>query len=444
MRGPVGPHQAAAIQREHHWQILQRHVMQQLVVGALQEGGIDGHHRHQPVTGHAGCKGDGVLLGNAHVEVALRESLLELHQPRPLAHGGRHRHQSRLDLGHVADPVREHLRVGGLGRRRERPLDALGRIELAGPVVEHRIGLGQLVALPLAGDDVQEQRPVHLAQVLQRGDQRIQVVPVDGPEVREAQLLEERGRHQHALGVLFQLAGQLVHRGHHRQHLPRHVACLHQRPRRQDARQVVVHRAHRRRDRHVVVVQDHQQIHVAHHPGVVQRLEGHAGAHRPVADHGHMPPPLGPLVLAQVARGHRHAHCCRDGRGRMPYPEGVVLALGAPREARQPLILAQRGHLLAPAGEDLVRIGLMPHVPHQPVTRRVEHVVQRDGQLHRAQVGRQVTARARHGIDDVIPQLVGQRRQLLAAQAAQVGRAVDAGQQLLVLGLGVFAHLSGR
>ncbi len=92
MRGPVSPHQAAAVQRKHHRQVLQRHVMQQLVVGALQEGGIDGHHRHQPVTGHAGREGDGVLLGNAHIEVALRESLLELHQPRALTHGGDARH----------------------------------------------------------------------------------------------------------------------------------------------------------------------------------------------------------------------------------------------------------------------------------------------------------------------------------------------------------------
>jgi hypothetical protein len=30
----------------------------------------------------------------------------------------------------------------------------------------------------------------------------------------------------------------------------------------------------------------------------------------------------------------------------------------------QPAELPQRAHAVAPAGEDLVRIGLMPHVPH--------------------------------------------------------------------------------
>jgi hypothetical protein len=36
-------------------------------------------------------------------------------------------------------------------------------------VVEHRIGLGELVALALAGDDMQELRAAQLAQIGQRG-----------------------------------------------------------------------------------------------------------------------------------------------------------------------------------------------------------------------------------------------------------------------------------
>ena len=49
-------------------------------------------------------------------------------------------------------------------------------------------------------------------------------------------------------------------------------------------RQVVVERAHRRRDRHVVVVQDDQIMSACDNAGVVQRLERHAGAHRAVPD----------------------------------------------------------------------------------------------------------------------------------------------------------------
>jgi hypothetical protein len=85
-------------------------------------------------------------------------------------------------------------------------------------VVGHRVGLGQLVALALLGDHVQELRALAGADVLQRGDQRIQVVPVDRADVVEAELLEQRGRHHHALGLLLQPLGQLEQRRHRPQH----------------------------------------------------------------------------------------------------------------------------------------------------------------------------------------------------------------------------------
>ncbi len=68
--------------------------------------------------------------------------------------------------------------------------------------------------------------------------------------------------------------------------------------------------------------------------------------------------------------------------------EGVVIALAAARETGDAVGLAQRIHGLAPASEYLVRIGLVAHIPHQPVIRSVIDIMQRDGQLYHAQVGR--------------------------------------------------------
>ena len=53
---------------------------------------------------------------------------------------------------------------------------------------------------------------------------------------------------------------------------------------------------------------------------------------------------------------------------------------------------------LAPAGQDLVRIGLVADVPDDAVVRRVEDVVQRDRQLDRAEVRRQVAAGLRRRV----------------------------------------------
>jgi hypothetical protein len=69
-------------------------------------------------------------------------------------------------------------------------------------------------------------------------------------------------------------------------------------------------------------------------------------------------------VLALELGGQRHAQ-----RGEMLVDcggaEGVVLALVAPRKAADAAQLAQRVHAVAPAGQDLVRVGLVAHVPHQ-------------------------------------------------------------------------------
>ena len=159
MRRAIGAHETCAIERENHRQVLDRDVVNQLVVRALKEGRIDRHHRLEPFACEAGREGHGVLLGDAHVVVATGKALFELDEARAFAHGGRDADQSAVLRGHVAQPCAEHLREGLLGRGRGLD-EADGRIELGGPVIGHRVGLGQLVALALLGDHVQELRTV--------------------------------------------------------------------------------------------------------------------------------------------------------------------------------------------------------------------------------------------------------------------------------------------
>src|SRR5881296_667200 len=101
------------------------------------------------------------------------------------------------------------------------------------------------------------------------------------------------------------------------------------------------------------------------------------------------------LLLAGFAfqfRALRHAERGAHRSTRMGGAEGVVLALAATREAGNPSAHAYAAHRFAAAGENLVRIGLVSHVPDDAVVRRVEDVVQRDGQLDRPQIGGQVAA----------------------------------------------------
>ena len=72
--------------------------------------------------------------------------------------------------------------------------------------------------------------------------------------------------------------------------------------------------------------------------------------------------------------------------------EDVVRRLGAPREAADPVELAERPEPLEAAGQELVRVGLMAGVPDDPVARRFEQPVERDRQLDDAERRAEVAA----------------------------------------------------
>ena len=127
----IGTDQTGAVQRKHHGQILQRHIVNQLVRRAA-KGGVDGHDGLDTFAGHAARKGHRMLLGDAHVVVAAGKALVELHHARAFAHGRCDAHQALILCGHVAQPLTEDLGKGLLGRRGRLDQPTLGS-NLPGP-----------------------------------------------------------------------------------------------------------------------------------------------------------------------------------------------------------------------------------------------------------------------------------------------------------------------
>ena len=120
-------------------------------------------------------------------------------------------------------------------------------------------------------------------------------------------------------------------------------------------------------DRHPVVVEDHDDR-GAEATGLVDRLEGDAAGHGAVADDGD---DLAVLPRA-VAHGLLEADRVADrGRG-VAGAHDVVLGLGDRAEGREAVVLADRLELVAAAGQDLVRVGLVADVPDHLVAWRVE------------------------------------------------------------------------
>ncbi len=414
---PSAPTMPRAVDGEHDGKVLQRDVVDQLVVRALEERRVDGDDGFHSVAREPRRERHRVLLGDADVEVARRIFLREAHEARAFAHRRRDRHEAVVARRHVAQPVAEDLRVGGPGRRFRREPD--GRIEFRDAVIEDRIVLRTGVAVALPGDHVQQLGPLQRLDVAERARQRVDIVAVDRADVVEAEFLEQRAGQHHALHVLFPALRELLDRRDLRQHFlaaPSHRVVE---ARRQHAREVAVERAHRLRDRHLVVVQHDEQI-GAGGARIVQRLERHPGAHRSIADHRDHA-----ALLAAALCGDRHPERRRNRRRRMRRAERVVFALRAARKPGRPVRHAQPAHPRAPAGQDLVRIGLVPDVPDDPVVRGVEHVMQRDRELDRAEVGRQVASRLRHRRHQKCPQFAREFGKLRAVEAAQRGGIVD-------------------
>ena len=369
-----------------------------------------------------------MLLGNTHIEVTLRKALLELHHARTFTHSGCDAYQAFIGLGHVAQPSAKHLREGGFGCDR-RLLQTDAGVKLAGAVVGHRVGLSQLVTLTLFGDHVQKLWPLEVADIFQRRDEGVQIVAVNRADVIEAKLLKQSGWHDHALGVLFNALGQFKQGWCAFEHRLAHIfGCCVKLPAHQ-LRQIAIECSHWRADTHVVIVQDHEKIAVGH-PGVIQGFKGHARRHCAVADDGH-----GMALFALNTGCQGHAQRCRDGGARVGRTKRVVFAFAALREAAQAPELAQGLHAVTPTGQNFVRVSLVAHIPDQPVAGGVEHVVQRHGELHGAQVGTQVAASLGDAVEQIGTQFISQLPQLLARDLAQIRRIID-GVQQGVLGLG--------
>ena len=426
VRGPVFAHQPGPVQTDHHRQPQHGHVVDDVVVSPLRKGTIYVAERLQPVLRHAAREGHRMPLGNAHVERPLRQGLHHDVHRAARRHGRRHAHYARVLLCQFEQRVSKHL----LEFRRPSLLvahDALARVhvKLARRVPSRHVLHRRRIAMPLLRVQMQHLRPLHVLQLSQQPHQLHHVMAVEGPEVSDVHALKHvllvRERALHGVAQSDDaLAAVIVHhalrlqplRGLEANGVIRLVGVQPQ--------QILLHAAHAAVNRHVVVVQDNQQV-VRTRRHVVQPLKGQSAAHRPVANHGHHAPPP-PLVLVQLLAGHRHAQSRRDAVAGVPRGKRVVFALQRRGERAQAFQLPVGAEQLAAARQYLVAVGLVAHVPHYSVFRRVEHVVQRHRQLHGAQARRQVPRVHRQLVDDVLAQLLAQLRQLLHLQAAQVAR----------------------
>ena len=136
---------------------------------------------------------------------------------------------------------------------------------------------------------------------------------------------------------------------------------------------------------------------------VVQRLEGNAVGQGRVAEDA--------TTFSSLPRWSRAgADAQRGGKRRAGVGRAVaiVLALGAQGKPAQAAGAADGVKAVLAAGQQLVDVDLVADVPDELVLGRVEDVMQRDGQLHHAEVRAQVPAVLGQDGDQFLPDFLGQ------------------------------------
>ena len=98
---------------------------------------------------------------------------------------------------------------------------------------------------------------------------------------------------------------------------------------------------------------------------------------------------------------------------------------GIEQNGASPPYLRIVSQLVAAAGEDLVRVGLVADVPEHLVARGVEQRVDRDGDLAGAEVRAEVAADLADRVDDQLADLLRHLLQLGVGEPVQVLRLVD-------------------
>ena len=98
--------------------------------------------------------------------------------------------------------------------------------------------------------------------------------------------------------------------------------------------------------------------------------------------------------------------------------ERIIFALRPLGEAGQAAPLAQSANAVAPPGQDFVRIGLVPDVPDDAVARRIENLMQGQGEFDDAEPGAQMPASNRNGADRFGAQLIGESTKIALGHGA--------------------------
>jgi hypothetical protein len=391
-----------------------------LVVGALQKGRVYCGKGFEALRRETRRESDGMLFGDADVESPPRKRLAENVYPGAARHCRCDRNDAFVFLGFLNQALAKHF---GVSRRRGHHFELLARtnVEFDDAVVFILRRFRRRVAFALLRTDVHQNRAdLGVAHILQYRNKLLEIVAIDYADVIKSEFFEQGPAGDKATCEFFRARGLFAEKA--RQpvgQLLSDVAQRHVHRTRQKAREIMRHRPDRRSNRHFVIVENNDKRRI-HRTRIVHGFIGHARRDRTIANYAD-----NVVIFARQIACDRHAQTGGNRRRGMRRAESVVFTFRAFRETGKTAAGAQRPDTIAAASQNFVRIGLMADIPDQFVFRGVEHIMQRDRQLHHAEAGAEMAAGNRDRGYRFSSQLVGNLLQVLRVELTQIERRCD-------------------
>ena len=327
-----------------------------------------------------------MLLGNAHIDELFAGGSAKLGcKAHDVGRGGRDAHDLRIALDGGAQGLARNIGIGarcGLARVTRAKFAAGCHIEGPHMMPVLGIALGWLKALALGGRDVQYDGVIDIAQLLQRIDQRLDIVAGGQVAIVEPQRAEN-------VALAGAVAGTQLG-------------------------QIAIEATVVFGNGLVVIVDDDDQVAVEL-GGIVKALKRQAARKRAVANDGD-----DVVRIALQVTSVRQAAAQAYRRGGVAHGEQVVLGLVGIGKARSLAITLRIDIGIRAPSQRLVGVGLVRNVKDNLVDGGVKHAMKRNRKLNDAQVGGNVPADGGGAFEDCLTNLAAEQRKLGAVESLDV------------------------
>ena len=187
VRRSVFSHQSGTVDAERDWQLLQRYVVDDVVVAALQESGIDAAERFDAVFGQSAGEGHGMAFGDADVKRTFRECFLHIGHGAARCHGCCDAYDFRILFGQFNQRFAENVLVFHAAVALFSDNLARFLVEFSGSMPECWIFFGRFVAFTFCRAEVKDARTVHVLDVVEHANEAFDVVSVIRSEITDVQ-----------------------------------------------------------------------------------------------------------------------------------------------------------------------------------------------------------------------------------------------------------------